>query len=48
MKFCVSEADFSEKNLLPQKVGKWTENGRKQGFLNLLKIWSLILTEFDL
>ena len=37
MKLCVTEPDFPEKCFWPPKLGKWTKNGPKQGFLNLLK-----------
>ena len=37
MKLCVTEPDFLEKNFLSQKLGKWTKNGPKLFFLNILK-----------
>ena len=33
MKLCVTESDFPEKKILPQKLGKWAKNGLKTGFL---------------
>ena len=29
MTLCVTKPDFMEKNVLPQKMGKWTKNGKK-------------------
>ena len=29
MKFCVTEPDFPGKFFLPQKLGKWAQNGPK-------------------
>ena len=37
MKLCVTEPDFPGKIFLPQKLGKWTRNGSKTVFLNMLK-----------
>ena len=37
MKLCIAELDFLEKFFLPQKLGKWTKNGAKTRFFNLLK-----------
>ena len=31
-KLCVKEPDFPGKIFMPQKLGKWTENGPKTGF----------------
>ena len=36
MRFCVA-SKFSGKKSLPPKLGKWTKNGPKESFLNLLK-----------
>ena len=36
MKLCVTEPDFLDNFFLFPKLGKWTKNGPKQGFLNLL------------
>ena len=36
-KLCFAKPDFPGKFFLPQKLGKWTENGPKQGFLILLE-----------
>ena len=31
------KAEFSRKNFLPSKLGKFTKNGPKTGFFNVLK-----------
>ena len=46
MKLCVAEPDFPEKFFLPPKYGKWTKNGPKTVFLDLLKNMSVSFTEF--
>ena len=37
MKMCVTEPDFLETFLLPPKLGKWTMNGPKTGFFELIE-----------
>ena len=37
MTLWVTEPNFPEKYFALQKLGKWTKNGPKKGFLNLLK-----------
>ena len=49
MKLCMTELDFPGNFFLPQKLGKWTQNGQKTGFFLIYwKIYSLIFTEYDL
>ena len=33
MKLCLTEPDFLEKKVFAQKLGKWTKNGPKTGFV---------------
>ena len=37
MKLCITEPDFWRKKILPPRLGKWTKNGPKHVFFNLLK-----------
>ena len=49
MNMCVTEQDFLGKTFLPKTLGKRTKDGPKIGFFEfLLKIWSVIFTEFVL
>ena len=36
MKLCVTEPDFPGNFFLPQKFGKWTQNGTKTGFFEFI------------
>ena len=37
MKLYVTDLDFPEKVFLPQKSEKWTKNGAKTGFFELIE-----------
>ena len=37
MKLCVTEPDFPGKFFLPQKLGKWTQNGPKTEFFEFIR-----------
>ena len=48
VKLCMTEPDFPGNIFLPQKFGKWTQNGSKTVFWIYWKIYSLIFSEFCL
>ena len=37
LKLCVTGPDFPEKSFLLPKLGKWTKNGPKTGFLEFIE-----------